>query len=187
MGSNYIYMFRSDDNQPHKIGIQLVFNKNLRMCRGDFMIDDNEYPVVYENGEIELIDQTTSLDVKNELSNFKLLPNVINLNVSYLHSLESKRYFYNYEVPLYGTSYYLPVGDKNREALKTTFSNFPHHAKEVVLEFEGTGREPWNTTSTADLRIMFDKENEVTNRFSASLDFSESEKFENLFEKDLNQ
>lgn len=38
------------------------------------MIDDNEYPILYENGIIELIDQNTNLDVKNELSDFKPIP-----------------------------------------------------------------------------------------------------------------
>lgn len=176
-------MYHRDVDQDHMIGIQLIFNKNLRMCRGDFTIDDNKYPIFYENGKIGLIDQNTSLDVKDELSNFKLLFDIINLDEAYLHTLESKRYFYNYEVPLYGTSYYLPDDDKNREALKYAYTNFPHNAKEVVLEFEGTGNEPWNTTSTTDLNVMFDTEG--YNFFSASLSFNKTEMFESLFELDL--
>lgn len=177
------YMYENIENQSKKTGILLVFNKNLKKCRGYFMINDDDYPVIYENNQIQLIDQNTSEDIKTELSNFKLLFDVISLDENYLHSLKSDEYYYNYEVPLYGTSYYLPTDDKNIKALKAAYPNFPFGDKRAVLEFEGTGSIPWNTISSTALSIVFEAEpkSERSNEFSARMGYSSSEKFDELF------
>lgn len=49
------YIDQNEGNQHNSKGMQLVYNKNPRKCRGYFIFDNNKYPVFYENSKTELI------------------------------------------------------------------------------------------------------------------------------------
>lgn len=115
----------------------------------------------------------------DELSNFEFLFDIISLNESYLYALKPQSHFYNEEVSLYGTNYYLSVDDDNRGVLKVSYPSFIRHDNEAVLELEGTGRVPWSTMYSTVLRVMFDIEG--NNHFSARVKFSSTDKFNELF------
>ncbi len=179
------YMDTYDDKGSNSVAIQLVFNKNINQCRGYFIKNyEDKYPVRYEDGEITFIDNNTDAKTKEELESFWLLFDILSVDKSYLKTLKGKRHYYNFEVPLYGADYYLPVDDINRIALKKYYPEFPYHdVDEVFLELVGKGSIPWNTTSSPRLSIYYKTET-GGNSFTASIGFKGIEFFSELFEEE---
>lgn len=143
--SSYLNTKNGEDRK--KVGILLSFNRNTKESKGDLIVKnieneeemENEYPIYYDKDGIHFVDNNVDESVKQELANFKLPYNYINLKREYIDNLKDTRVYYNGEVPLYGITYKLESDDININKIKEVYPELPIDTDNVVLDFEGNG------------------------------------------------
>lgn len=168
----------------------LVFNNNLKVCRGKFWIEDEVYFLSYENGVISFLDENIDESIKEELDDFPLVFDVINMDKPYLKTLKNIIYRSSPKPSSYTTEYYLPNDDINVMALKNAYKDFPFDDdSEMYLKLRNDGREIWTPEGDMEVTIYNRIESKVepgkfsSNQFYASMSFRYSSKFPELFEE----
>ena len=160
------------------IGIVIWFNRNTKQAEGNFLksitknekvIEEIEYPVYYDKDGFHFLDKNIETDLIKELSDFKMMYEYISITREYLDNLESKRIFYNGEVPLYGASYKLTSEDENIKRIKELYPDITMDEDNLSLYLEGVG-DDWETTNNFFIKIYLDSKSD--NYISAMMNFN---------------
>ena len=177
--SSYLY------TEKEKQGVVLRFNKNTREATGNFILEkeekESEYPIYYDKGKMHLIDEDTSIEVKEKLEDFKMMYEFIELDRAYLDSLESTKIMYNPNVPLYDAKYKLDIKDKNIAKIKELYPELIVEDNNCILTLEGSGT-AWKKTGYLNLRIRLDEK--YNTYFTSSMSFQNSEDSDVVEESD---
>ena len=185
--SSRVYYYEGDIRKS--VGCNLFFNRNLREARGRFYVssrqleseNEESYTIYYDKEGIHLLEEVNDEEILNKFNKFKMMFEYISLDQEYISNLDLVYKYYNYEVPIYGLTYKLPLEDKNINTIKQIYPEFRVEDNEVKLEFEGHA-DPTSTVGWETLRIPLDKERNAYIR--ASYGFNVSDSSLELFEKE---
>ncbi|MGL4654597.1 MAG: Csa1 family protein [Sarcina sp.] len=175
-GSWYVSSYLYTEKSTKSVGVSINFDRNTRKAKGEFILRDNdnefEYPISYENAKILLVDEENTPDnVKEELADFKMLYEFIELDREYLeNNLQLIDTMYNPNAPIFTADYKFKMGDKNIAKIKEIYSELVIDEENCDLELRGRG-EPWNTIGMLGLTINLDKEKNTC--FTSYMGFGE--------------
>ncbi|MGL4654765.1 MAG: Csa1 family protein [Sarcina sp.] len=165
-GSWYISSYLYTEKGTKGAGVSINFDRNTRQAKGEFILRDNkdefEYPISYENAKILLVDEENTPDnIKEELADFKMLYEFIELDREYLdNNLQLVDTMYNPNAPIFTANYKFKDGDKNIAKIKEIYPKLIVDEQNCKLELNGKGV-PWNTTGMLNTKIVLDKNRET--------------------------
>ena len=154
----------------------LWFNRNTKEAKGNLIFrkgdKKDEYPVFYDKEGIHLLDENAPEYIREGLSKFKMMYEVVEVDREYLDNLKNKNIMYSDNSSLFNAHYELNKDDKNIAKIKEIYSNLSMNNDKYKLVLEGKGT-PWKIKSRVSMRIILDETN--NNYFTSAIVLQESE------------
>ena len=171
------------EKSTKSVGVVLRFNKNTKKATGEFLFYENggekiiEYPIYYDGSGIHLVEENVPNDIKEQLNNFKMMYEFIELDREYLDSLEVTKIMYNGNSPIFDAFYKLNKDDENIAKIKELYPNLIIDENNCALELYGRGI-PWNSQGRLSLEIILDKERNAY--FTSAMSFGKNENLDDV-------
>ena len=154
----------------------LWFNRNTKEAKGNLIFrkgdKKDEYPVFYDKEGIHLVDENAPEYIREGLSKFKMMYEVVEVDREYLDNLKNKNIMYSDNSSLFNAHYELNKDDKNIAKIKEIYSNLSMNNDKYKLVLEGKGT-PWKIKSRVSMRIILDETH--SNYITSAISFDGSD------------